>query len=295
MSHAMPSVTPIWQGRAILGEGPLWSPERNRLFFVDIRGRRIIACTDTGSDAVEWPMESRPCWIVEHANGQDFVIGLDRAIVTARLDPGQPARILGTMDWPTPLAEGLRLNDAKVDASGRLLFGSMDDAESGPLGSFYAIAPDGTVTQLDEGYTVANGPAISPDGRLVYHTNSAARTIYVFDRAETGALSGKRVHIRFTEADGYPDGMTCDAEGGLWVAHWDGGRVSRFTPAGEFDRSIAVPASRVTSCTFFGPDLDRMAITTAAFERSEEPLAGAFFVTDPGCRGAPIHRYGLAG
>jgi sugar lactone lactonase YvrE len=296
MSQAAPapSITPLWPGRAVLGEGPIWCPDRNRLFFVDNRGKRIISCAPDGSDAAEWPVPVRPCWLVEHANGQDFLIGLERAVVIARLEPGQPPEIRDTIAWPEPLAEGLRFNDAKADAQGRVYCGTMDDNESGPLGSFHAIAPDGSVTHLDHGYTVSNGPAISPDGRTVYHTDSPARTIYAFDRSETGHLSGKRVHIRLGEADGYPDGMTCDAEGGLWVAHWDGARVSRFRPDGTLDRAIPVPASRVTCCVFFGPDLDRLAITTASYERTEEPLAGALFAVDPGVRGLPAHRYGLA-
>ena len=88
--------------------------------------------------------------------------------------------------------------------------------------------------------------------------------------------------------------MTCDAEGGLWVAHWDGGRVSRFRPDGTLDQAIPVPASRVTSCVFFGDDLDRLAITSASYERAEEPLAGSLFVASLGFRGLPAHCYGLA-
>lgn len=290
----LPSVTPIWSGRAILGEGPLWSPGRQRLFFVDIIGRRIISCTLTGGDVVEWALETQPCWIIEHANGTDFLIGLQRAVVLARLEPGQPVEILGDIAWPEPVPEALRFNDAKADADGRVYCGTMDDAEINPLGSFYAIAPDGTVSHLDHGYTVSNGPAISPDGSTIYHTDSAARVVYAFDRAKTGAISAKRVHIRFTEEEGYPDGMTCDAEGALWVCHWDGHRITRFLPDGTRDHVIALPVSRVTSCTFCGPALDQLAITTAAHERPEEPLAGALFITEPGFHGLEPHRYGLA-
>jgi YD repeat-containing protein len=289
-----PTATPIWQGRALLGESPIWSAHRQRLFFVDNHGRRIISCTATGSDAAEWPMPMRPCWIVERADGEDVLVGLEREVLTLRLKPGEPAEHGRPIAWPEPLPEGLRFNDAKADADGRVYCGTMDDAETAPSGSLHAIAADGTVTHLDHGYTVSNGPALSPDGHTLYHTDSPARTIYAFDRDAAGNLSGKHAHIRFAEADGYPDGMTCDSEGGLWVAHWDGGRVSRFRPDGTLDRAIPVPASRVTSCCFCGPDLDRLAITTAAYERMEEPLAGALFVVSPGCHGLPAHRYGLA-
>jgi len=286
--------TAIWQGRAILGEGPLWSAARERLFFVDILGHRIISCGAHGNDATEWAMPAGPCWLIEHETGDDFLVGLGRSIVTMRLEPGKPAEIGAPLAWLGGLPEGMRLNDAKAAPDGGVYFGTMDNAEAEATGALHLLARDGTITRLDGGYTVTNGPAISPDGRILYHTDSPARTIYAFDRADDGRLSGKRAHIRFTEADGYPDGMTCDAEGGLWVCHWDGGRVSRFTPEGRLDRSIALPASRVTSCVFFGETLDRLAITTAAKDRPDEPLAGALFVVDPGCRGLGAHRHSLA-
>ncbi|HEX3982444.1 MAG TPA: SMP-30/gluconolactonase/LRE family protein, partial [Acidisoma sp.] len=260
-------VTPIWTGRAQLGEGPLWSARLDQVFFVDINGRRILSCGLGGEAAAEWTLDHRPCWLIETGEPDRFVVGLDHGIVTMRLTPGEPAEMLHRITWPGAFPAGLRLNDAKADAGGRIYFGSMDDAEEAATGHFYALAPDGTITHLDTGYTVANGPAVSPDGRTVYHTDSSARTIYAFDRSGDGTLAGKRVHIRFTEADGYPDGMTCDAEGGLWVCHWDGGRVTRFRPDGSRDRAIPLPVSRVTSCCFVGPALDRLVITTAAFER----------------------------
>ncbi len=286
--------TPIWTGRAVLGEGPLWSARLGQVFFVDIRGRRILSCGLAGEALAEWSLAQRPCWIIETAETDRFVIGLERAIVIARLVPGQAPEILHQIAGGSAFPDGLRLNDAKADAEGRIYFGTMDDAEDQALGQFHALATDGTITQIDAGYTVANGPAISPDGRTLYHTDSAARTIFAFGRAPDGRLSDKRVHIRFTDEDGYPDGMTCDADGGLWVCHWDGGRVTRFLPDGERDRALHLPVSRVTSCTFAGAALDRLAITTAAYQRDDEPLAGALFIAAPGARGVPAHRAGLA-
>lgn len=290
----MPAATPLWTAHAILGEGPLWSARQGRIYFVDIRGRRILACGLAGDAPAEWPLEHRPCWLIETAAVDRFVVGFDRGIATLRLVPGQPAEILHRIAWAGAPAEGLRLNDAKADAEGRIYFGTMDDAEQAPAGQFHALAADGSITDLDAGYTVANGPAISPDGRTLYHTDSAARTVYAFDRRHDGSITGKQHHIRFTEADGFPDGMTCDAAGGLWVCHWDGGRVTRFLPDGRRERTIGLPVSRVTSCAFAGPNLDRLVITTAAFERAEEPLAGTLFLAVPGVTGLPAHRSGLA-
>lgn len=286
--------TPIWEARAILGEGPLWSTARGRLYFVDIRGRRILSCAPNGTDRAEWRLEHRPCWIIERADSEDFVIGLEHGVAVMRLAPGAPAEIRHHVTEAATVPPGMRLNDAKADAEGRIYFGVMDDAEAAPSGRLHLLGPDGIVRALDQDYTVTNGPALSPDGRTLYHTDSPARTVYAFDRAADGSLSGKRVHLRFTEADGYPDGMTTDAEGGLWICHWDGGRVTRFTPEGRAERVIALPASRVTSCVFCGPDLDRLAITTAAHERMAEPLAGALFLAVPGVRGMAPHPARLA-
>lgn len=289
-----PAVTPIWTGRAILGEGPLWSPKRGRLFFVDILGHRILSCGLTGEAPAEWRLEHSPCWIIEQAEGDHFLVGLERSVVIMRLTPGEPAAILHVVTEPGLLPPGMRLNDAKADAEGRVYFGAMDAAEVEAIGQLHLLGLDGGITTLDHGYTVTNGPAISPDGRTLYHADSPARTVYAFDRTPDGGLTGKRVHIRFTEAEGYPDGMTVDAEGGLWVCHWDGSRVTRFTPAGMRERVIPLPASRVTSCVFCGPDLDQLAITTAAHERMDESLSGALFLTQPGLRGLAPHRARLA-
>jgi xylono-1,5-lactonase len=289
----LPAATPLWPARATLGEGPLWSRHLSRIFFVDIHGSRILSCDLAGAAQAEWRMEHRPCWIIETSQSDRFLVGLERSIVIARLVPGEPAQILHRL--PVQFPEGMRLNDAKAGPDGQVYFGSMDDAEAAATGQFHILAGDGRISHLDQGYTVTNGPAISPDGRTLYHTDSPARTIYAFDRGRDGSLTGKRLHIRFTEADGYPDGMTCDAEGGIWVCHWDGGRVTRFLPDGKRDRAIPLPASRVTSCAFAGPALDQLVITTAAYQREAEPLAGALFLAEPGIQGLAAQRSAFSG
>ncbi len=154
-------------------------------------------------------------------------------------------------------------------------------------GGLWRLDPDMSWSLMDAGYRVANGPAFSPDGSILYHADSAKRLIYRFDLDPAGALHDRRVHIRFEEAWGYPDGMTTDAAGGLWVAHWDGARVSRFSPEGVLDRWIELPVSRPTSCAFGGADLDRLFITSASIGREDEALAGGLFEADPGARGLP--------
>lgn len=160
----------------------------------------------------------------------------------------------------------------------------MDDAAKRSSGSLYRLEDRG-LTRVDKGYRVANGPAISPDGATLYHSDTPRGVIYAFDIDDDGELSGKREHVSFQSTQGYPDGMTCDREGGLWVAHWEGGRISRFRSDGRLDETLPLPASRVTSCAFGGAELDQLFITTAAVERDDEAAAGGLFRCRPGVCG----------
>jgi sugar lactone lactonase YvrE len=159
-----------------------------------------------------------------------------------------------------------------------------------PSGSLYRLDPDRSWTRIDSGYRVTNGPAFSRDGRTMYHTDSARQIVYAFDLGEDGSAANRRVHLQFGEGDGYPDGMTVDAEDCLWIAFWDGWCVRRFSPAGERLAELRVPAQRPTSCAFGGADFDQLFITTASRdltheERRSQPYAGGMFMTSPGVTG----------
>ncbi|WP_163559105.1 SMP-30/gluconolactonase/LRE family protein [Halomonas sp. NO4] len=275
----------IWRGRALLGEGPLWCPERGaagQLLFVDILGSRLYAHDPTSGETHGWTLDEACCWLAPRADGDGFVAGLRSRLVHLRLGGMGPEIVdsLLTPDEPT----GNRFNDGGCDAAGRLWFGSMDAAAERPSGALYRLDARG-LARVDDGYRVANGPAISPDGATLYHSDTPRGVIYAFDIDGNGELSGKREHIRFHATRGFPDGMICDREGGLWVAHWDGGRISRFLPDGRLDETLTLPASRVTSCTFGGADLDHLYITTAAVDRDDEVDAGGLFRCRPGVRG----------
>ncbi|MCH4564014.1 SMP-30/gluconolactonase/LRE family protein [Halomonas sp. EGI 63088] len=283
----------VWRGRARLGEGPLWCPERGaagQLLFVDILGARLLAFDPARGETRDWPLEEACCWLAPRDDGDGFIAALRSRLVHLRLEPSGP-RVVA--DWPTPTEPATnRFNDAKVDLQGRLWFGSMDDAADAASGALYCLVGR-ELRRLDGGYRVANGPAIAPDSRTLYHSDTPRRVIHAFDLAPDGALSNKREHIRFGETQGFPDGMTCDAEGGLWVAHWEGGRVSRFHPDGRLDETLPLPASRVTSCAFGGPHLETLYITTAAEGRDAEGLAGGLFRVVPGVRGMATTPFGV--
>lgn len=150
---------------------------------------------------------------------------------------------------PEPDRPGNRFNDGKCDAQGRLWAGSMDDAVVAATGWLYRLDPDLSWHRMDGPYPCTNGPAMSPDGATLYHTDTIGRTIYALDLETGGSLTNKRPFVRFEEREGYPDGMTVDSDGCLWVAHWGGGCVTRFRPNGTRERRITLPASQVTCPT----------------------------------------------
>ncbi|WP_251979112.1 SMP-30/gluconolactonase/LRE family protein [Salinicola avicenniae] len=281
--------TVIWPANAELGEGPVWSPEHRALLFVDIRRARLHAWHPDSDERQSWTLDEACCWLLPREGG-DFVAGLRSGIVELSLDATgpHPGKRLTPIDW---LPEGDRLNDAKSDREGRLWFGSMDNAETHANGYLYRLDGRG-LSEVDRDYAITNGPAIAPDGRTLYHNDSARQTVFAFDLNDAGELSGKRELIRLPSGRGFPDGMTCDHEGNLWIALWDGARVARYRPDGQLDREVSLPVSRPTSCAFGGDNLERLFVTSAATGCPDEPLAGALFeiVTDiGGLAETPIH------
>lgn len=271
-----------------LGEGPIWVPERARLFWVDIEAPALnwldLAGGGTGTRTFQEPLG----WIIPRAGRRDFIVGLKSGFATYDLEADRVTPI----GDPEPDHPDNRLNDAKVDVAGRIWAGSMHQAETAVSGSLHRLDPDLTWHRMDGEYGVANGPTFSLDGRIIYHSDSAARTVYAFDLAEDGTLSGKRPFLRFPDDWGWPDGMTTDAEGCLWIAHWGGGRLSRVDPEGRLMRAIPLPAPNITSCAFAGEGLDRLFVTSAARGAEHVPEAGALFELDVGVVGLPPRAFG---
>jgi sugar lactone lactonase YvrE len=174
-----------------------------------------------------------------------------------------------------------RLNDGAVDQRGRLWFGSMDDDEQKPSGMLYRF-DRGCLTAMDSDYVITNGPAFSPDGRILYHTDTLARRIYAFDLREDGSLADKRVFVEIEEGAGYPDGPVVDQEGCLWTGLFGGWGARRYTPRGRLLQTIGFPVANVTKLAFGGVDLTTVYATTArkgldAAALGSQPLAGGLF------------------
>lgn len=276
--------------RDLLGEGLLWSARENAVFWTDIIGKRLWRLSLDDESVRHWEMPEMTGWIIEREAG-GFIVGLQSGFHRLTLDPWQIERVAN----PHPERPGNRLNDAKADRHGRIWAGSMS-VSSGPpsgwpaTGALYRLDPDGAITVHDDGLTIANGPAISPDGTTLFHTDSAPGIVYRFALRPDGELGPREQHLSFDPGDGAPDGMTCDSDGGLWVAFYGGGRVARFDAAGRFDREIVLPTPRITNVVFAGAALDRMFITSSG-EGLDAPLAGGLFEVDPGCTGVAPYRF----
>jgi sugar lactone lactonase YvrE len=257
------------------------------MYFVDIKGMQLHRLKLAAQQRDSWRMPEPICWVAPRTSGKGLIAGFKSGFAILHLDPFS-INPIGTPEADRPTN---RLNDAKVDPTGRLWAGSMDDEEARQSGALYRLDSTLNWSRVDDNYGVANGPTFSPDGDKLYHADSAQRVVYSFDLSPGGELSNKRVFVRFEDDWGYPDGMTTDAKGGVWIAHWDGGRISRFFPSGQLDRSITMPVSRPTSCAFAGARLDRMFVTSASIGREDEPLAGALFEVDTDMRGAGTYPF----
>ena len=282
----------IWDVSAQLGEGALWHAATRSVYFVDIKGRRIHRCAADGSDRRSWDAPGQPGFIVPDADG-GLVCALEDGLY--RFDPASGAfTVMKKVEDDVP---GNRFNDGYVDAGVNLWFGSMDDGQAQPSGALYRLGRDGVLARADDSYIITNGPAISPDGRTLYHTDTPLRRVYAFDLREDGRLADKRVFLQLPE-NSRPDGMAVDSEGHLWIALFGAGRIERYTAAGVLVGTVQFPCTNITKLAFGGDDLRTAYVTTAAKGLSEEqrraqPLAGALFAFRVDTPGLPHYLFGL--
>lgn len=270
--------------KAVLGEGPVWVDREQAIYWVDIKGRKIFRLSEN-QDLAVWPTPFRVGSLAPRAEG-GFIAGTDHGFAIVDLD----ANRFEPVAHPETDRPDNRFNDGKVDRSGRFWAGTMDDLEQQASGALYRLGADLAWTRADDGYKVTNGPAFSPDGRTLYHTDSALQTIYAFDLDEDGNASNRREFARFGDGDGYPDGMTVDSEGCLWVAFWDGWCVRRLSSSGEPIAKLDLPVQRPTSCAFGGAGLNRLYVSSARVDLTDDelavqPYAGGLFLLTPGVSG----------
>jgi len=285
----------LWDCGCQLGEGTVWHAADASIYFVDIKGREVLACTPATGRQRRWTVPYMVGWLVPRRSG-GWLAGFDQGVAALSLfeDGGT------TFEWLHRLHDTgspMRLNDAKADTQGRLWFGSMNDVDTSQgQGVLYRLTGAALPLPVDRGYGVSNGPTFSADGNTLYHTDSVAATIYAFDVSQAGELSNKRVWCRFQPDEGYPDGMTTDAEGHVWVAHWGGARITRSDTSGAVLRTVGVDAPHVTNVAFGGPHFCDLFITTArdgldAAALAASPLSGALFMLRGAGRGVAPERF----
>ena len=276
-----------------LGEGALWDVQEQRLYWIDSHGGTIHSTDARGQDLRRWQLPEHIGSMCLRAGG-GAVVALRNGLHYFDFETG----------GLTPIADPerdhrrTRMNDGKVDRQGRFLVGSMDYEEREPLGALYRLDPDRSVTKLDEGIIVSNGPCWSPDGGTFYFADSFRRCIwaYKYDVA-TGDLLSRRLFASFEgHLRGYPDGATVDTEGFVWSVEVYGGRLVRFAPDGTIDRLVGMPCDSITSITFGGADLDTLYVTSMARpyqgrRRLEREAGGLFAVHGAGVRGLPETRF----
>jgi len=267
----------LWAAHCELGESPIWDARAGAVWFVDIERSVLHRFNPATGDHRDWLSPCRVGSIGLRGDG-GFVAGTKLGF--AVIDPDDDS--LTVIDQPEPALPTNRFNDGKVDPHGNFWAGTMDDLKRDRSGVLYRLAPNRRWTAIDLGYRISNGPAFSPDGTTLYHTDTLDRTTFAFDLAPDGTCTHKRVFKAWGDVSGNPDGMTTDADGHLWVAFWGGACVRRVSPDGDIVAEYPLPATNVTSMAFGGPDLDRLFVTSAAQEldaaaAAAQPLAGALF------------------
>ncbi len=288
-----PGWTCLWPLACKLGEGPVWVARDAALWSVDIEAPAVHRLDPASGERFSWIPPCRIGSLAPRASG-GFVAGTERGF--AHVDP--VAGIFELLTDPEADRPGNRFNDGKVDPAGRFWGGTMDDAKRAASGALYRLDADLQATRVEDGFRITNGPAFSPDGRTMYHTDTLRRTTWAYDLATDGAVSNKRVFAAWPEGFGNPDGMTVDAQGYLWVAFWGGACVRRVAPDATVVGDHPLPCSNVTSMSFGGPNLDRLFVTSArqgldADALAAQPLAGGLFEIDArGVRGVAGVEFG---
>lgn len=265
-----------------VGEGPLWHPQEQRLYWVDILGGRMYRY-DPATGHHEQFYEGDVVGGFTFQDDGALLLFMARGAVKIWRD-GQ----LETIIEEIPDEVESRFNDVFADPEGRVFCGTMPTPTR--LGRLYRLDPDRKLTLLLEGIGISNGMGLTLDRKQLYYTDSAAKKIYLFDYDQaTGAISNQRVFVDSSHEEGVPDGMTVDADGNVWSARWDGWRLTQYAPDGRELRRIQFPAKKVSSVIFGGADYRDMYVTTAGGDNKAEngAPAGALFRLRLGIQGLP--------
>jgi len=277
----------LYDAKAWLGEGPLWDARTQTLYWLDILNKRVYA----NSDILVELDDFIGCLAPRKSGG--LVLTKRFRFASLGLDPVYETFLSALADEPA----NNRFNDGKCDPRGRFIAGTMDINEKDPTGSLYSF--DGkTITKLLSNITISNGMTWSPDGKTFYYIDTPTRGVKAFDYdLDSGAIANSRVVVSVPESLGWPDGMTSDTQGNLWIAMWGGSQITKWNPGtGELLEQIALPVIQPSSCAFGGKNMNELFITSARKDLDEAalnqvPLSGGVFRLETKVEGMPMFEF----
>jgi sugar lactone lactonase YvrE len=294
MAEQLLKAAVVWDAKAELGEGPCWDERERRLYWVNIMGKTLNTYDPATGEKRAYDVGQLIGAAVPRQSG-GWILAMEHGFYSFDPVTGELA-FIGNPEGRKP---DTRFNDGKCDAAGRFWAGTMSKTGVKEQGALYCLETDGSIRTVLENVSTSNGIAWSPDNRTMYYIDSPTKKVMAYDYdLSSGAVGNPRTVIEVTDEGAVPDGMSCDAEGNLWVALWGGAKVRCWNPAtGELLRTVEVPALQSSSCTFGGKDGDELYITSARTGLSEEqlrvwPLSGGLFVVKAGVKGQPTYAYG---
>jgi xylono-1,5-lactonase len=275
----------VWEIEAELGEGPVWVERDQALWFTDIKKRQVHRVDPENGDQRSWEAPAQVGFVFPARSG-GFIAGLQGGL--HRFDPKKGTFTLVAAVEPDDPTN--RLNDGVVDSSGRLWFGTMDDSERSNTGAYYCFSRGKLIRTNLTNIAITNGPAVSPDGKILYWVDTLGGTISSCEIWGEGQLGPSQLVVRIDPRDGHPDGPTVDSEGGIWIGLYSGWEARRYSPAGELIERVRFPVSNITKVAFGGADLKTGFVTTARHllkpeELNQQPLAGSLFAFAAGAPG----------
>ncbi|WP_295473052.1 SMP-30/gluconolactonase/LRE family protein [uncultured Pseudomonas sp.] len=280
--------------RNATGESPVWHPEEQALYWVDIPARQLHRWQLADGAHRLWEGDEMLACIARCASPeQGWIAGMQSGLfhIRANAQGGLDKRLISTVEHARP---GMRFNDGRCDRQGRFWAGTMlmDMQAAAAVGALYRQDADGQPLHLQQhGMIVPNGLAFSPDGTRMYLSDSHPdiQTIWVFDYdVDSGTPYNQRVFVDMHQHPGRPDGAAIDQDGCYWICGNDAGQIHRFTPDGRLDRTLHVPVKKPAMCAFGGANLDTLFVTSirpAGVDLADQPLAGGVFALNPGTKG----------
>eukprot|EP00026_Physarum_polycephalum_P010109 Phypoly_transcript_10260.p1 GENE.Phypoly_transcript_10260~~Phypoly_transcript_10260.p1 ORF type:complete len:288 (+),score=47.43 Phypoly_transcript_10260:227-1090(+) len=273
---------------SILGEGSIWDVKEGALYWVDIKGKKVHIFKPSDNSHKTFQLDQDVGTVVLRRSG-GAMVALTKGFASLDLTTGAYTMVASPDTDPRN-----RFNDGKCDPEGRFWAGTMEDEETGLfIGSLYFLDADHKAHKKLGEIGVSNGICWSANQKTMYFIDSSLRRVdsFSFDPI-TGDISNRQKIITIPEGEGWPDGMTIDADGNLWVAHWDGWKVTQWDPStGKLLRTVKIPVSKVSSVAFGGAGLDELYVTTASIGGDPAPAGALFRVTGLGVKGVPAFEY----